>query len=83
MKDMLKLKEVKNFDKKTGIKTILLMNNCLFERIKWETIETEWLERDAPREIEEEEPFNPEEYRSLMNKRLSKKQDPNKLRYEF
>lgn len=53
------------------------------DRIRWETIETEWLEWDAPWEMEEEEPFNPEEYRSLMNKRLSKKQDPNRLRYGF
>lgn len=31
------------------------------DRIRWETIETEWLEWDAPWEMEEEEPFNPEE----------------------
>lgn len=28
------IKEEDNFDRKTGIKTIQLMNNCLFERIK-------------------------------------------------
>ncbi len=48
MKKRQKLKEVKNFDRKTGINTIQLMNNCLFDRIRWETIETEWLEWDAP-----------------------------------
>lgn len=52
------------------------------DRIRWETIETEWLHWDAPWEIEEE-PFNPEEYRSLMNKKLSNKQDPNRFRYGF
>lgn len=53
------------------------------DRIRWETIETEWLEWDAPWEMEEEEPFNPKEYRSLMNKRLSNKHDPNRFRYGF
>lgn len=51
------------------------------DRIRWETIETEWLEWDAPWEMEED--FSPEEYRSLMNKRLSIKQDPNRFRYGF
>jgi RimJ/RimL family protein N-acetyltransferase len=52
------------------------------DRINWETVETEWLEWDAPWEMEEES-FNPEKYRSLMNKRLSTKQDPNRFRYGF
>ena len=52
------------------------------DRIRWEIIETEWLEWDAPWEVEEE-PFNPEEYRSMMNKRLSIKQDPNRFRHGF
>lgn len=52
------------------------------DRIRWETIETEWLEWDAPWEVEEE-PFNSEKYRSRMNKRLSIKQDPDRFRYGF
>lgn len=52
------------------------------DRINWETVDTEWLEWDAPWEMEEES-FNPEKYRSLMNKRLSTKQDPNRFRYGF
>lgn len=52
------------------------------DRIRWETTETEWLEWDAPWEMEEE-PFNPEEYRSLMIKRLSIKSDPDRFRYSF
>lgn len=52
------------------------------DRIRWETIDTEWLEWDAPWEMEEES-FNPEGYRSLMNKRLSTKQDPHRFRYGF
>lgn len=52
------------------------------DRIRWETIETEWLEWDAPWEMEEEY-FNPKEYQSLMNKRLSIKHDHNRFRYGF
>lgn len=52
------------------------------DRIRWETIETEWLEWDAPWEMEEG-PFNLEEYRRLMTKRLSRKLDPNEFRYSF
>ena len=36
------------------------------DRIRWETIEIEWMEWDAPWEMEEEELFNPEEYILLM-----------------
>ena len=50
------------------------------DRIRWETIETEWLEWDAPWE---EEPFDPDEYRSRMKKRLSIEQDPDRFRHGF
>lgn len=52
------------------------------DRIRWETIETEWLEWDAPWEMDEA-PFNPDDYRSLMNERLAKNYDPKRLRYGF
>lgn len=59
-----------------------LIKDDIEDRIRWETVETEWLDWDAPWEIEEE-PFNPGEYRDLMNNRLSKNQDPNRFRYGF
>ena len=60
-----------------------LLKKDIEDRIRWETIEIEWMEWDAPWEMEEEELFNPEEYILLMNKRLSNKQDPNRFRYGF
>lgn len=53
------------------------------DRIRWETEETEWLDWDAPWELENGEPFDPEEYRNLMNKKLSKPKNPNEIRYGF
>ena len=53
------------------------------DRIRWETVETEWLDWDAPWELENGEPFDPEEYRNLMNKKLSKPKNPNEIRYGF
>lgn len=67
-----------------GQKVILrdLIENDIEDRIRWEMIETEWLEWDAPWEMEEEY-FNPEEYRILMEKRLAIKQESNRFRYGF
>ena len=67
-----------------GQKVILrdFIENDIEDRIRWETTETEWLEWDAPWEMEEEH-FNPEEYRILMQKKLSIKQEPNRFRYGF
>ena len=59
-----------------------LIEEDIEDRIRWETIETEWLEWDAPWEVEDE-PFNPEKYRIMMNERLSRMQDSNKFRYGF
>lgn len=58
-----------------------LIKEDIEDRIRWETVETEWLQWDAPWELEEV--FNPEEYLDLMNKKLSQPQDPNRLRYGF
>ncbi len=67
-----------------GNKVILrdFIKEDIDDRIKWETIETEWLEWDAPWEAEEE-PFNHKKYSDLMEKKLCEKQDPNRFRYGF
>ena len=48
--------------------------------MNWELKEREWLDWDAPWE---EEPFEEEEYRSFMEKRLSTPLAPNAFRYSF
>lgn len=51
--------------------------------IHWQLIETEWLEWDAPWELEEEISFNPEQYRINMINMLSEQLDPDRIRYRF
>lgn len=53
------------------------------DRIRWETVETEWLLWDAPWELEEEEPFSPDAYRDKMLRQLSTEKDPSRMRRSF
>lgn len=51
--------------------------------IRWQTVETEWCQWDAPWEMEEEEPFNADAYRAKMTSALSRKRDADRFRYGF
>lgn len=52
------------------------------DRIHWETIETEWQLWDAPWE-NEEETFDPDQYRRKRLEWLSEKKDENRVRWGF
>ena len=49
--------------------------------ICWNTVETRWMDWDAP--WEEDEPFDADKYRDKQMKRLAKPRDENGIRYEF
>ncbi len=54
------------------------------DMIRWETIETEWQQWDAPWEYDEgDDSFDPEQYRAKMLERLCGQKDPSRLRWRF